>query len=152
MARMTRRRSAQQVDTTPGVKCCTGGVCDPQRVQGLKAPAPKGTHTLINLTGPGLFVAGHVSKQGGTNGLTFVRLQIDGRSVVDISFAGAHNLGFTQQNPYGLVLLGGGGLQNLTFGWPEPLVYKRNLTLSVVVNEPGIVQILANVIRGSAIC
>ena len=124
-------------------------MCDPQRTQGLKAPAPKGTHNLITLDGPGLFLAGHVSKQGGATGLTFVQLRIDGRSVVDISFAGARNIGLTQQNPYGLVILGNAGLQNLTFGWPVPLVFKRSLTLSVVVNETGIVQILANVIRGS---
>jgi len=129
--------------------CCIGGMCDPQRVQGLKAPARKGTHDLISLEGPGLFLAGQVSKQGGLTGLTFVRLQIDGRSVVDISFAAARNLGYTQQNPFGLVLLGNTGLQNLTFGWPVALVYKRSLKLSVVVNETGVVQILANVLRGS---
>lgn len=130
-------------------KCCIGGMCDPQRVQGLKAPARKGTYDLISLEGPGLFLAGGVSKQGGLTGLTFVRLQIDGRGVVDISFAAARNLGFTQQNPLGLVLLGTSVLQNLTFGWPVPLVFKRSLKLSVVVNETGVVQIVANVLRGT---
>jgi len=124
-------------------------MCDPQRTQGLKAPAKKGTYDLINLEGPGLFLAGQVSKQGGLTGLTFVRLQIDGRSVVDISFVAARNLGYTQQNSFGLVLLGTSVLQNLTFGWPAPLVYKRSLKLSVVVNETGVVQILANVLRGT---
>ncbi|MBA2707880.1 MAG: hypothetical protein H0U59_08770 [Gemmatimonadaceae bacterium] len=128
---------------------CIGGMCDPQRIQGLKAPAPRGTHNLITLDGPGLFLAGHVSKQGGATGLTFMQLRIDGRSVVDLSFIAARNLGLTQQNPYGLVILGNTGLQNFTFGWPVPLVFKRSLTLSVVVNETGVVQILANVIRGS---
>jgi len=128
---------------------CIGGMCDPQRIQGLKAPAPKGTHDLINLTGPGLFLAGHVTKQGGATGLSFVRLQIDGRSVVDLSFAAAHNSGLTQQNPFGLVVLGTAGLQTFTFGWPVPLVFRRRLNLSVVVNETGVVQIVANVIRGS---
>jgi len=128
---------------------CIGGLCDPQRTQGLKAPAPRGTHNLITLVGPGLFLAGHVSKQGGATGLTFVQLRIDGRSVVDLSFVAARNLGLTQQNPSGLVILGNTGLQNFTFGWPVPLVFKRSLTLSVVVNETGVVQIVANIIRGS---
>jgi hypothetical protein len=149
---VTRRRITKVVPTAVGsttTNACIGGMCDPQRLQGLKAPAPKGTYNLINIEGPGLFLAGHVSKQGGSTGLSFVRLQIDGRSVVDLSFAAAQNLGFRQQNPYGLVLLGSGGLQNFTFGWPVPLVFKRSLGLSVVVNETGVVQILANVIRGS---
>jgi len=126
-----------------------GGICDPQRIQGLKAPAPKGTHNLVNITGPGLFLAAHVTKQGGATGLSFVRLQIDGQSVVDLSFAAAQNWGFTEQNPYGLVVLGSGGLQNFTFGWSFPLVFKKSLNLSVVVNETGVVQIVANVLRGS---
>ena len=152
MATTTRKRTAKAV-TAPSratdATCCVGGMCDPQRIQGLRAPAPKGTHALINLEGPGLFLAAQVSKQGGATGLSFVRLQIDGRSVVDLSFAAAQNRGLTQQNPYGLVVLGSGGLQNFTFGWPVPLVFKRNLNLSVVVNETGVVQIVANVIRGS---
>jgi len=128
---------------------CVGGMCGPERVQGLKAPAPKGTYDLVTLDGPGLFLAAHVTKQGGATGLSFVRLHIDGRSVVDLSFAAAQNWGFTEQNPYGLVVLGGGGLQNFTFGWPVPLVFKRSLKLSVVVNETGVVQIVANLIRGT---
>ena len=79
--------------------------------------------SLVNLEGPGLFLAAHVTKQGGATGISFVRLQIDGRSVVDLSFAAAHNWGLTQQNPYGLVVLGSGGLQNFTFCWPVPLVF-----------------------------
>ena len=149
---VTRRRITKVVPTAvreTTTSPCIGGLCDPQRVQGLKAPAPKGTYNLVNLEGPGLFLAAHVTKQGGSTGLSFVRLQIDGRSVVDLSFAAAQNWGLTQQNPYGLVLLGSGGLQNFTFGWPVPLVFKKRLDLSVVVNETGVVQIVANVIRGS---
>jgi hypothetical protein len=152
MATRTRKRGTAADAAQSGAtreSCCIGGMSDPQRIQGLKAPARKGTYDLINLEGPGLFLAGQVSKQGGLTGLTFVRLQIDGRSVVDLSFAAARNIGLTQQNPFGLVLLGTTGLQNLTFGWPVPLVYKRSLKLSVVVNETGVVQIVANVIRGS---
>ena len=143
-----RRRNATAQEATKE-NPCIGGMCDPQKVQGLKAPAPRGTYSLINLTGPGLFLSGHVTKQGGATGLSFVRLQIDGRIVVDLSFAAAHNWGLTQQNPYGLVILGTAGLQTFTFGWPVPLVFKRRLNLSVVVSETGVVQLVANVIRGS---
>src|SRR6478752_3486381 len=84
---------------------CAAGVCDPERTQGLKAPAPNGTYALVNLKGPGVFLGAEVSKQGGTNDLTFVILDIDGRNVANLSYAGAINQGLTQQNPYGLVLL-----------------------------------------------
>lgn len=130
---------------------CEVGMCNPQRVQGLKTNIKKGsTHKLVSIKGPGLFLAGHVSKQGGANDLTFVSLEIDGKSVVNLSFAAASNLGLTQNNPYGLVLLKGGPVQNFTFGWPVPLTFKKSLELSVVVNEAGVVQIIGNVIRGSS--
>ncbi len=146
--RRTPKAAPKQIQLTDRTGCI-GGMCNPERVQGLKAPAPKGTYNLINIAGPGLFLAAHVTKQGGATGLSFVRLQIDGRSVIDLSFAAAQNWGFTEQNPYGLVVLGSAGLQNFTFGWPVPLVFKRSLSLSVVVNETGVVQIVANVLRGS---
>jgi hypothetical protein len=151
MATRTRKRPATTAGALIGSRdsCCIDGMCDPQRIQGLKAPARKGTYDLINLEGQGLFLAGQVSKQGGLTGLTFVRLQIDGRSVVDISFAAARNVGYSQDNPFGLLLLGTPVLQNLTFGWPVALTYKRSLKLSVIVNETGVVQIVANVLRGS---
>ena len=138
---------------TPGAQtaqACAPGVCDPQRTQGLKAPAPRGAapQVLVNIEGPGVFVAAHVSKQGGDNDLTFVNLDIDGRNVTSISFAAARNLGFTQQNPYGLVMLQSAAIENLTIGFPVPLTFRRQLKLSVVVNENGVVQILGNVIHG----
>jgi hypothetical protein len=46
------------------------------------------------------------------------------------------------------VLLHSTALRNLTIGFAAPLRYERELKLSVVVNEPGVVQILANVIHG----
>nr|HPH35801.1 hypothetical protein [Methanoregulaceae archaeon] len=70
---------------------CSGGVCNPQRTQGLKAPAPKGEYVLINLKGPGVFISALMTKQGGATGLTFVSLDIDGKNVVNSSFAGAEN-------------------------------------------------------------
>jgi hypothetical protein len=127
---------------------CAPGVCDPQRTQGLATNVAQGDHVLVTLKGPSIFLGAEVTKQGGTNDITFVILDIDGRNVTNLSYAGAANSGLTQQNPYGLVLLTSVALKNLTIGFPTPLRYRRELKLSVSVNEPGVVQILANVIHG----
>lgn len=128
---------------------CEVGMCGPQRTQGLRTGLKKGsTHKLISIRGRGLLLAGHVTKQGGGNDLTFVKLRIDGKSVIDLSFAGASNWGLTASNPYGIVLLKGGPVQNFTFGWPVPLTFQKSLELSVVVKEAGVVQIVANIIHG----
>jgi hypothetical protein len=127
---------------------CAAGVCEPERTQGIIAPAGAGTHLLVQLKGPGVFLGSECVKQGGTTNLTFVVLDIDGRNVTNVSYAAAENGGLTQQNPYGLVVLRTTSLTNLTVGFPTPLRYERELKLSVVVNEPGVVQILANVIHG----
>ena len=152
-SRKASGRAAAGAAPTPSAQTaqlCAPGVCDPQRTQGLRAPAPKGAapQVLVTIDGPGVFVAAHVSKQGGENDLTFVNLDIDGRNVTSISFAAARNLGFTQQNPYGLVMLQSAAIENITIGFPVPLAFRRQLRLSVVVNENGVVQILGNVIHG----
>ena len=134
----------------PRKKTCATGVCNPERPQGLRAPARKGTHKLVDLKGPGVFLGAQVTKQGGTNDLTFVILDIDGRNVVNYSFAAAENAGLTKQNPYGTVLLQSKVLKTFTFGWPTPLRFGRRLRLSVQVKEAKVVQILANVIHGAA--
>jgi len=146
---MATKRSVGRAATELADKCAAG-VCDPERTEGLKAPAPNGTYALVTLKGPGVFLGAHVSKQGGTSDITFVVLDIDGRNVTNVSFSAAINLGLTQQNPYGLVLLQSGGLKTLTIGFPTPLLYKRGLRLSVTVNEPNVAQILANVVHGGA--
>jgi hypothetical protein len=128
---------------------CLNGVCDPELSDGLRAPAPQGDHLLVHLKGPGIFLGAEVVKQGGNTNLTFVKLEIDGREVVNLSYAAADNTGLTQYNPFGLVLLKpSAGLRNLTIGFPSPLRYKRELKLSVAVSENGVVQILANVVHG----
>lgn len=131
------------------LRSCAPGICNPERTQGLKAPPPQGTTVLVDLQGPGVFLACEVNKQGGSSGLTFVVLDIDGRNVVNLSYAAAQNLVLIQQNPFGVVLLSSGQIKTLTIGWPSPLRYERELKLSVTVNETGIAQILANVIHGS---
>src|SRR5438067_2197158 len=117
---------------------CLGGVCDPERTQGLLAPASSGNHVLVTLKGPGLFLGAEVTKQGGSAGLTFVILDIDGRNVTNTSYAAVENAGLTQQNPFGLVLLKSASLKNMTIGFPSPLRYHRELKLSVTVNESGV--------------
>jgi len=143
------KRVARAVPTL-GRPGCAVGVCDPQRTQGLKAPAPKGTHNLVSLEGPGLFLSANVTKQGGPTGLTFVKLDIDNRNVVNLSFAAARNWGLSGPNPYGLQLLPGIGVESFAIGWPFPLTFKRSLKLSVAVNETGVVQIVANVVHASS--
>ena len=129
---------------------CGVGVCDPQRTQGLKAPAPKATHDLVTLKGPGLFLSANVTKQGGPTGLTFVSLEIDGRNVVNFSYAAARNVGLNGPNPYGIQLLTGAGVESFSIGWPFPLTFKKSLKLSAIVNETGVIQIVGNVVHGSS--
>ena len=124
-------------------------VIAPERTQGLVAPATQATHNLVTLRGPGKFVAAEISKQGGTNDLTFVSLDIDGKNVVNASIAALNNWALTQQNPYGIVLLKSpAGIQTVTIGYPSTLAFKKGLNLSVTVKEPNVVQIIGNVIHG----
>ena len=127
---------------------CLRGVCDPERTQGLRAPAPQGNHVLVSLEGPGVLLGAQVTKQGGATGLTFVILDIDGRNVTNYSFAAAKNAGLTQQNPYGLVFLDSGVLETVTMGWPSPLRFESALELKVTVSEEDVNQTLANIIHG----
>ena len=146
-AKRSVKRAQPQIAVS---RTCSSGVCDPQRTQGLRAPAPNGTHVLVTLEGPGVFLGAAVTKQGGTNDLTFVILDIDGRNVTNLSYAAAANAGLTEHNPYGLVLLHSTALKTVTIGFPAPLRYERKLVLRVTVNEPSVVQILGNVIHGAA--
>ncbi len=132
----------------PNRRECASGICNPQRSQGLKAPAGKGNHVLVKLRGPGVFVGAEVAKQGGATDLTFVDLTIDGKNVVNLSYAAAQNWGLTQYNPFGIVLLKTGAISNLTIGFPVPLRFEKELVLSANVNEVGVVQILGNVVHG----
>lgn len=127
---------------------CSSGICEPERTQGLVTPVPKGDHLLVNLKGPGLFIAAEVVKQGGSSDLTFVILDIDGRNVTNISYIAAQNSGLTRQNPFGIVYLPADRLDNMTIGFPLPLRFEKELKLSVSVKEEGVVQLMANVIHG----
>jgi len=136
--------------TATKARTCETGVCDPRRTQGLKTRVARGTHILVRLKGPGVFVSAAVSKQGGNSGLSFVILDLDGRNVTNLSYAAALNLGLTQSNPYGLAVMNSGVVQTFTVGFPVPLRFERELVLSVKVNEPGVVQLVGNVVTGTA--
>jgi hypothetical protein len=124
-------------------------IVEPERTEGLLASPSMGQHNLVTLSGPGDFVSAEVVKQGGSNNLTFVSLDIDGKNIVSISFAALLNTGLTTGNPYGLVLVkSAGDPKTLTIGFPTPLRYKSKLTLAVTVKETGVVQVLANVSMG----
>jgi hypothetical protein len=134
----------------PVISNCMKGVCNPQWTEGLKAPAPKGEYELIKIKGPGTFLVAIISKQGGTNDITFFDLSIDGKVVMNFSVAALINMGLTQQNPYGLVLLTSPGpIKTVSIGFPYPLNFKSELLLKVHVNEDNVEQIVANVIYGS---
>ena len=120
----------------------------PQRSSGFQAPAPAGTYDLVVVEGPGVFLVAEVTKQGGPGGTTNVLLDIDGRNVVAISYAAARNIGLTAMNPFGIVLLSTPQIDNLTIGFPSPLHFADKLVLSAIVNESGVLQLVANVIHG----
>jgi hypothetical protein len=128
-----------------------GAVTSPKRTQGLITNvAANSTHPLVILKGPGLFLSAAISKQGGNTDLTFIILDIDGQNVVNISVAALINLGLASQNSYGVMAFkSGAGLDTVTIGWPYPITFKKELNLRVTVNEPGVVQILGNVLTAS---
>ena len=128
-------------------ECCFG-VSSPERKQGLLTNVKKGEHELIKLSGSGVFLGAHISKQGGSSDISFIDLTIDGKNVFNVSYAALINLGYTQQNPYGMVLVKTGEIENITLGFPYPLKYEKSLKLSFITREEGIKQVIANVIFG----
>ena len=78
---MAVKKKAKTVKAQRAVSARTGcevGMCNPERIQGLKTKPKKGsTNKLISIRGRGLLLAGHVTKQGGGNERTFVQLRID---------------------------------------------------------------------------
>ena len=123
-------------------------VYNPQETENNQGSPAIGAHDLIVLKGPGKFVSAHVSKQGGTNDITFVVLEIDGKVIVNGSIAGYRNRGLTQSNPSGLMLLQSPTQTTVAIGFPFPLAYQSELRLWVDITEPGIVQIKGTVIHG----
>jgi hypothetical protein len=153
IAKKTPAIKEPRLVTPPSVvKCtCTHFVSNPARSQGLLvgADVQHGDHNLVTLKGPGVFLCAEVSKQGGSNDLTFVILDIDGKNVVNMSIAAMINLGITQNNPYGLSIMQSPALKTVTIGYQVPLKFSKELKLRVTINEDSVVQIVGNVISGS---
>jgi hypothetical protein len=123
-------------------------VYNPQEAEGLLSSPATGAHELVVLKGPRKFVSAQLSKQGGTNDITFVILEIDGKTVVNGSIAGYRNRAQTQSNPSGSMLLQSSTQKTVTIGFPFPLAYQSELRLSVDITESGVLQILGTVIHG----
>ncbi len=124
-------------------------LANPKRTQGLASNPAQTNIELVRITGPGKFLSAQVSKQGGSNDLTFVNLTVDGQNVVSISYAAAKNIGYGADNLFGLKLLETpSGIKNLTIGFPGLLEFKQELVLGITVRETAIAQILGNVISG----
>src|SRR5205823_3928423 len=49
---MAKKRSIVKPVPRRPAPCCAAGVCDPERTQGLQAPVPQGSHSLVTLNGP----------------------------------------------------------------------------------------------------
>jgi hypothetical protein len=122
----------------------------PRRIQGLAVgPGTGKTIDLITAPGPGVFVAAHVTKQGGTNNITQVALYIDGSNVVAITFAAADNIGLDEQNNSGIKLVN--GLVNcISIQYNEPLFFKKECRIEIKTgSDIGIHQVVANAVIGS---
>jgi hypothetical protein len=125
-------------------------ILKPRRVQGLAVgPGTGKTINLIKTTGPGVFVAAHVTKQGGSNNITQVALFIDGVNVVAITFAAADNIGLDEQNNSGIKLVNG-LVKCISIQYNEPLYFKRECRIEIKTGtDSGIAQVVANAVIGS---
>jgi hypothetical protein len=105
---------------------------------------------LVNITGPGTFVAARLVKQGGGTGLTSVELIIDGETVVGRNIVALKNWAMTQSNPFGVVVFSnqGLGIDTVTIGFSQPISFEENLVLKAAVGEDGVEQIIGTVIHG----
>ena len=125
-------------------------IIQPKRVQGLKvSPATNKKFDLIKQQGPGVFVAAHVTKQGGSNHITQVALYIDGVNVVAITYAAADNIGLDEQNNSGIKLVKG-VVDCISIQYNEPLFFKKECRIEISTgSDSGVVQVVANAVIGS---
>jgi hypothetical protein len=121
-----------------------------RRVQGLKVnPTTNKKFDLVTVKGPGVFVAGHVTKQGGSNDLSQVALFIDGVNVIAITFAGADTIGMDALNNSGIQLVKG-PVDCMSFSFNEPLFFEKECRVELSTGtDAGIVQALANIVVGA---
>jgi hypothetical protein len=125
-------------------------ILKPKRIQGLvAAPGTGKTINLITAPGPGVFVAAHVTKQGGTNNICQVALYIDGANVVAVTYAAADNIGLDEQNNSGVKLVNG-LVKCISIQYNEPLYFTKECRIEIKTGtDSGIAQIVANAVIGS---
>ena len=133
----------------------SASVKNPQQSTGLVVSPGAGTHDLVDLDGPGVFVSAFMTKQGGATDITSVVLIIDGQTVVARNIEALKNFGLTQNNSYGVSVFASptvGGVDGVTIGFSEPLKFKEFLLLQAIVgaSDTGVVQILGTVIHGTS--
>jgi hypothetical protein len=122
-----------------------------KRVQGLKTSLPTNKKfDLIAQKGPGVFVAAHVTKQGGSNDLSQVALYIDGSNVVAITYVAAGNIGLDGQNNSGIKLVKG-VVDCLSIQYNEPLFFQKECRIEISTgSDSGVVQVVANAVIGKS--
>lgn len=120
-----------------------------ERKQGLVVnPGTNKTKDLIKLSGEGVFVSMHVTKQGGSNDLTQAALFIDGKNVVAITYAAARNIGLNKPNNSG-IMLSEGVVDTISVQFNEPLSFTKELRVEIKTGtDSGVVQMVANVVTG----
>ena len=111
------------------LRSCDDGSLQSRKNSRAKSATTPRYHCIGRPPRPGRVCRVRSEQAGGNNGLTFVILDIDGRNVVNMSYAAAQNLALIQQNPFGVVLLSSGQIKTFTIGWPSPLRYERELKL-----------------------
>ena len=122
-----------------------------ERKQGLLVnPGTNKTKDLIKLTGPGVFVSLHVTKQGGANDLTQAALFLDGKNVVAITYAAARNIGLNKPNNSG-IMMSEGIIDTISVQFNEPLFYKKELRVEIKTGtDSGVVQLVASAVIGKS--
>jgi len=108
---------------------------------------------VIRIPGPGMFISALVSKSGGSgaspNGpiKTSVRLIIDREEVVLRSFELADWLGIARHNYSGVTYFQGeqigeeSFIETLALGFPQRLLFRQELVLSVKVDDPKVEKV-----------
>ena len=138
----------QYMDCYPSKRDCCSTINGATQAGGLITDPVQDTHELVNVTGPGTFVAARMVKQGGSTGLTAVELIIDGETVIHRNIAALKNWGMTQNNPFGVVVFTNSSIDTVTIGFSQPISFEEDLILNAVVGETGVVQIIGTVIYG----
>lgn len=121
-----------------------------EKKQGLVVrPGLNKTIDLIKITGEGVFVSMFLSKQGGSNDLTSFNLMLDGKTISNLTFVGARNLGLNKPNNSGITLSDGALIDCIAIQFNEPIQFKRELKVQIrTSSDLGVVQILGNVVTG----